>query len=295
MLAALLDAIAAQSLPSGYVLSVVVIDNDVEPSARALVRAESATYAYPLEYAHCQEPGLSAVRNFALSYARGTCDLLAMIDDDECPETQWLRELIRVSETTNADAVIGPVPQRLPASAPRWIRAGRFYDLPVYPDEATIDFGYSGNCLLRLASLERFDVAFDRQLDFAGGEDMLFFRQLVARGAKMTYAARAVASETVGTARLHASYVVRLHFRRGNTLAICDRRLNGSLPGLALRLCKGVARVAVGVVSFVPRTVLHGRAGGVRASCDIALGLGALAGLFGFVYQAYNRVGVARR
>jgi succinoglycan biosynthesis protein ExoM len=283
----LLGDIATQSLQADVGVDVLVLDNDAVPSAKGTVDRVGTAYPHRLVYQHVAEPGLCAVRNRALQAARNY-DCLVMIDDDERPATEWLRELLRVAALTNADVVIGPVPQVVPDDAARWIRAGRFYDLPTSPDAAAITYGYSGNCLLRTSSLERFGVRFDPALNLAGGEDTMFFRQLIARGAQMRFAARAIAVETIDPSRLTASYILRLNFRRGNTLALCDRNLRGA-PGVALRVVKACARLALGVGTLAPRAMLRGATGAVVALSDMAQGLGALAGLSGVVYNAYTR------
>jgi succinoglycan biosynthesis protein ExoM len=292
-LRALLRGVAVQVIPSGFSVEVLVVDNDSRPSAEHLVRGMIDGFPFALAYSHVAEPGLSSVRNFILSYARDRFAFLAMIDDDEYPEPQWLHELLRVQSATDADAVIGSVPPALPAEAPRWIRSGSFFDLPSPPDGSSIRFGYSGNCLLCLSSLARYRVTFDSALNFAGGEDLLFFRQLIVRGATLVYAAKAIAHETIGSDRLRASYLLRLNFRRGNTLSICDRRLNGNAIGLLTRALKSNARVAFGLLSLLPLAATRGRAGVVLALCDIARGLGALCGLAGHTYNAYERKNVA--
>jgi succinoglycan biosynthesis protein ExoM len=288
-LAALLAAIGRQAVPPGVRADVLVIDNDVEPSAQPAVARSGDDLPFELTYVHQPEPGLCVVRNTALAHAAEGYDFLAMIDDDELPQPQWLAELLRVQRKTGADVVIGPVPQQVPAAAPAWIRAGRFFDLPAYADEAPIEQGYSGNCLLDVRSLARFGVAFDASLNFAGGEDTLYFRQLIARGAKMVFAAKAVALEAVPAARLRASYIFRLNYRRGNTRSICDRRLDGSPWKLARRAVKALGRLAVGIVTLVPLALLRGRTGAMLALCNVAQGVGGLAGLSGHVYLEYSR------
>jgi succinoglycan biosynthesis protein ExoM len=288
-LAALLRNLALQSAPAGVRTDVLIIDNDHEPSARAAVESARDGFPFPLEYLHQPEPGLCVVRNTALAHARNGYDFLAMIDDDEIPQPRWLAELLRVRERTGADVVIGPVPQEIPAAAPAWIRAGGFFDLPAYADEASIEQGYSGNCLLVVDSLARFAVEFDTALNFAGGEDTLFFRELIARGAKMAFAAHAVAVEAVPEDRLRASYIVKLNYRRGNTRSICDRRLDASVFALTRRAIKALGRLAIGIMSFLPLAALRGRTGAVIALCNVAQGLGGLTGLGGHIYHAYGR------
>ena len=288
-LAALLRGIARQTRPPAGVIEVAVFDNDAAPTARAAVAAVAPGFPFRLEYVHVAEPGLASVRNAILAHARDRFDYLAMIDDDECPQMQWLVELLRVRVATGADVVVGPVPPLLPEDAPRWLRDGRFLELPTAPDAASIDFAYSGNCLLDVAAVERRAVVFDRALDFAGGEDLLFFRTLLARGARFAFAARAVAFETLGPERLRANYVLALNFRRGNTLAQCDRRVMPSFAGGARRAAKACGRIALGALTLLPLSLVRGRRGALDALCSIARGLGALCGLAGHTHQAYRR------
>jgi len=285
----LLDGIAALFVPRGCDIAVLVMDNDAAQSARSLVGRRAADFPFALSYAHVAQPGLSSVRNFALGHATERFDFLAMIDDDEVPQPEWLVELVRVQQATRADAVVGPVPQIVPGDAPHWLREGGFFDLPVHTDEAFVTDGYSGNCLLRMASIERLGVGFDPTLNLAGGEDLMFFRELLGRGAKLAYAAAAVAAEWVAPERLNAAYVLKLNFRRGNTLALCDRRLNGGARTLGLRAVKAAGRVLRGCATALPLALVRGRAGALRAVCDVAHGAGGVAGLLGHTYEAYRR------
>ncbi len=291
----LLTGIEALLIPAGIDVVVVVLDNDPAGSARTFVAARANGYRFPLAYEHVTEPGLTSVRNFALAYAAGRFVSLAMIDDDEAPQPQWLEELLRVQAATGADAVVGPVPHLMPADAPRWLRNGPFFDLPVYPDQAAMNDGYSGNCLLQTATIARLGIRFDPALNLAGGEDLLFFRQLLRGGARLVYAADAVAEELVGAERMTLSYLLRLNFRRGNTLALCDRLLEKGASVGPTRAAKAFARIVRGCFTVVPRFALGGHAGAVAALCDVAHGLGGLTGLFGHTYQAYGRVNDDRR
>jgi succinoglycan biosynthesis protein ExoM len=293
-LSVLLRALARQRLPESVVAEVVVLDNDDVPSAQATVERLRPAVPMMLHYRHVPQPGLSSVRNAALALVAEGYDLLAMIDDDEVPHEQWLAELVQVGEATGADAVVGPVPQVLPPDAPRWIRAGRFLDLPTYPDRATISNGYSGNCLLRGDAIATLCLAFDPALNFAGGEDLLFFRRLLAAGGRIVYAAAAVADEPVPPARLRASYLLTLNYRRGNTLSLIDRAVHADRRALAVRAAKASARVVLGLVLLVPLSLARGRCGAMHALSNIARGAGAFAGLAGYTYHAYRRDDAAR-
>lgn len=289
LLTRLLDGIAHLSLPTvDGTVDVLVVDNDPDRSAERVVSDARPASPFPLHYAHVATRGLSTVRNYALSLARTTFDLLAMIDDDEVPEPQWLSELVRVQRVTGADAVVGPVPPILPVDAPPWVVEFRTNELPRHGDCSFINEGWSGNCLLHVGKIAAAGLAFDPSLNLAGGEDQLFFRQMLAGGGKIAYAANATAWEEMPLARRSVGFIILRSFRRGNTLAFCDRRLHGSTHVLALRALKGCGLIVLGVAKAMPMTARRGRAALVACSSDVARGAGMLAGLAGFTYRAYR-------
>lgn len=288
-LATLLCALAKQMFPANAAVIVAIFDNDQRPSAALTVERFAATFPVRLVHRHVPEPGLSAVRNAALAYACDGFDYLAMIDDDEEPEPQWLQELFTVARMADADATFGPVIYLFPDGPARWLGAGGFFAVPTPRDGSRVDYGYSGNCFLKISSIERFGVTFDRAFNLAGGEDMLFFLQLKQCGASMVFAKRAIAKERVSSERLKARYVLQLNYRRGNTLSLCDARVHKGWTWKPLRALKAIARLVRGTTTSIPLTILRGRIGALTAGCDVAHGLGSLAGIFGRVYRAYDR------
>jgi glycosyltransferase involved in cell wall biosynthesis len=290
MLGRLLEGLARQAgLPGDQKIEILVIDNDACASARAVVAAHAGSIPFPVRYDCVAEPGLSVVRNHALAVARERFALLAMIDDDEVPEPQWLQELLATQISTGATAVVGPVPRELPRHAPQWIARGEFFRLRRVPDKTIVNDGYSGNCLLDLAAPQMADMAFDPAFNTAGGEDQFFFRSLVKRGGRIAYAARAIAREEVGPERLSLRYLLKTEFRKGNTLWFCDARLHATPSARLLRLGKGLARVMLGAAALIPRTAMRGKTGMVESLCDIARGFGTLGGCCGVIYLQYRR------
>jgi glycosyltransferase involved in cell wall biosynthesis len=289
MLAALLAAAQDLDVPPDVRVDVAVFDNDPLGSAAAVVSASRDGSRFPLSYRRVDDAGLSSVRNGILQETAGRYDFVAMIDDDEVPEPQWLRELLRVQRNSEACAVVGPVPGVYPPGAPRWIADGRFLEPPIFSDGDVLTDGWSGNCLLDLGRIRLNGLRFDPALNFAGGEDLVFFRQLIAAGGSIAYAADATANETVVAERASAWYIIKTNFRRGNTLAICDRMLAASRRSAIVRAVKGAGRILTGTLKFVPASLLHGRAGSVAAVSEIARGAGMIAGVCGFVFSAYKR------
>ena len=289
-LKSLLDELVRQTLPSGVVVSVAVFDNDPEGGARTAVLTRREAYKFPLHYTLVPKAGLSEVRNAALAFGSRTAQFIAMIDDDETPEPQWLSELLRVCEDSASDAVIGPVPRQFPTGAPQWLRAGGFFDdIPARADGSFVHEGHTGNCLLRVSSLNRMRINFDASMNLSGGEDVLFFRELVARGGRIAYAAHARAVELVDSERLTPAHVMLRNLRTGNTLAHCDRKLRRGFVPLSTRLVKGFGRLTLGALELLPRTALYGFRGTMTAVCAFLRGCGMILGVAGVRVLEYRR------
>lgn len=293
LLADLLTKIDTQEL-DGIAMELLVIDNDPQCSARPIMAAFAERARFPAFYESVPSAGLSGIRNHAIAAAEERHALLVMIDDDESPSPDWLKQLVAVQSDTDADAVIGPVPPQFPASTPQWVVDGKFFDLAQASDRSLIDDGYTGNCLIRIESVRAMNLAFDPAMDRSGGEDQLFFRQMRARGGRIAYAARAIATEAVAPERVTARWLLRRNMRKGHTIAICDRRIDGTPRALATRAAKALGLVATGVVLFIPRALERGATGAMRSACDAARGIGMAMGLLGVRMNYYAVRGTAK-
>ena len=113
-------------------ITIAIIDNDPEFSAREIVERHAADSPYPMEYFTEKLPGVTHVRNQALRLAADK-DFLAFIDDDEMATPDWLDALLTTQSTTGATAVFGPVHPIYGQSPAPWIRDwgvhGRFMDV----------------------------------------------------------------------------------------------------------------------------------------------------------------------
>lgn len=211
-----LASLAAQVLPPGVALRVIVADNDEAPSARARAEAAAARLRLDLRYVHAPARNISVARNACLDAAEGA--LLAFIDDDERATPNWIAALLDRLSETGADAVLGPAVACYPADAPAWaVRADLHSTRPPIIDTAAIRTGYSCNVLLRLAAFA--GLRFDPALGRSGGEDDLFFAEAVRRGARIAYAPAAIVDDPVPPARLDLRWLLRRSFRNGQTYA----------------------------------------------------------------------------
>ena len=110
MLAICLQSISESTLPENVDVYMVVADNDVNESARAVVEKFTCDAPFPVKYSVCAERGHSNIRNHLFDCAIAVnADYLASTDDDEGPVNAiWLADLCAVIVETSADAA-GPV------------------------------------------------------------------------------------------------------------------------------------------------------------------------------------------
>ena len=92
-------------------VAVLVADNDAErrEAVQTCDAVRTRGYRWPIEAIVVRERGIANVRNALVGHALRLHDreFIAMLDDDEEPDTKWLDELLRVQAETGADALNG--------------------------------------------------------------------------------------------------------------------------------------------------------------------------------------------
>lgn len=284
----LLDALAALELPAGGEAPfVVVVDNDAERSAEAVVDAARADVPFELVYETEPERNIARARNRGVAVARARgAEWLAFVDDDETVQPGWLRELLEARDSTGADVVAGAIRSRCPPGTPAWLAQDLFY-VPLTERTGTVLSGaYTGNVLVDGRLLDDPEGPFDARFGLSGGSDSHLFMRLHRSGARIVFAGEAVTEEVIPPGRARPGWVLRRAFRVGNTAMLCERALVTGAP--AVRLAKATLRLGYGAVSL-PVGVLRGRGPVLRALWNVSYGMGAFAGAVGFRYREYAR------
>lgn len=217
-----LASVLSQALPPGTDIEIVVVDNDPMRSAEATVAAVALGTSVPVKYAMEPARNISLARNRALSFAVG--DWLALIDDDEIADSNWLAALLAAAEGHGADAVIGRVDALYPPGTPGWLLAADPLSRRWGASGTALTTGSSANALLNrdvlIASGVRFDEAFGR----SGGEDTDFFNRLHLAGAKIVASDTALVRERVPVERLRPAYLRRRAVRAGHSYGLIRLR-----------------------------------------------------------------------
>ena len=300
--------------------SVLIVDNDPQAGARAVVEAaraalagEQSQAAEPsraadsdaaaatsrLVYVHEPEPGIVAGRNRALSQAHGS-DALVFIDDDEIPSPGWLKALVSTWRAQGCAAVTGPTPPTFEVAPSTWVIASGAFDSWEAADGAQVRSADTGNLLLDLAVVEDLGLRFDPRYGLTGGEDSLFTRQLTRAGGVIRFAAGAVVTKRVPAARARRTWVLERSLRSGSSWARVRIDTAGPADGGASgRLARLRLRLGYGAKGLAKAGIDGARAGVARIRGDVPAqaryevssrgGLGMVVGALGVHVREYGR------
>ncbi len=243
MLGRCLEALLNQE--SGrFTFSIVVVDNNVDQSARPIVRKFQNRTSIGLHYEVEPAQNISLARNRAMSNCQG--DLIAFIDDDEFPEPNWLKELFNAYINFLVDGVLGPVIPFYEGTPPRWlVKSGLCVRTSFQTGTTLNDSKYmrTGNVLFGRHILMSNEEPFDPKLGRTGGEDADFFSRMLQKGRSFVWCKDARVYEEVPEERQKRGYYIRRAFIRGVTSA--DEQ-----PFMGVGTIKSIAAVALYTISL---------------------------------------------
>jgi succinoglycan biosynthesis protein ExoM len=268
-------------------ISVIIVDNDPENSARMVCEDHRARLRWPLVYEHEPRRGIAQARNRAVHCAGGDVQFLAFIDDDEVPDSSWLEELLFAQRLYAADVVSGPVLPAFEAPVPGWMRG--FFDRSRYPTGTRLAYARTGNVLIRSNLLREPSLAFDERLALTGGEDTHLFLRIAQLGATLVWADEAVVHESVPRTRICLTWVLRRAYRAGVTWSFCECDLDPSVALRVRRTAKGLGRMIQGLL-LLPLAALRGRQAIICCLWQVSWGMGNLSGLMGLQHEEYRQV-----
>lgn len=214
-LSATLESLAKQVLPPEVAVDVIVVDSDLDGSARTLVEQARERLPLAIRYVVAERKGVAEARNKAVSEASG--QWLAFIDDDEFAAPDWLAELLACAERNAAQVVFGEVRTLYPESCPDWIISSDLFGKHLPPTGTRVDSGPTSNALLARIALAGETRIFDLAYGTTGGEDTELFYRLSKRSVPMVSCREAVVSETVEEHRLNRDFLLKKAMRVGET------------------------------------------------------------------------------
>lgn len=207
----------------------LIIDNGCTDDTPGLLARHAWPTQWQVRVVREDRLGLSNARNRAIAEAQG--DYVIFIDDDETPDADWLCAYERLIRTHAPDAFGSRIKVLFEDRRPGWLRdelLGFLGELDrgaqIMPLTDPYTPFYGGNFGLRKAICERvglFDPMLGRKgRDNTGGEEVDFYRRLLAAGFKVWWTPEAVIYHRIQAAKLSRRYFLDLHFRMGRMEAI---------------------------------------------------------------------------
>jgi succinoglycan biosynthesis protein ExoM len=223
MLRSLLPAVEAQRTEGMFTLSLVIVDNDAKESARPVAESFALASTIEVDYEVEPEQNIALARNRAIDLAKG--EYVALIDDDEFPEADWIFRLYSACKLYNADGVLGPVLPHYEVQPPKWVIKGKLFERPSHRTGDKLDWvnTRTGNVLLRRCLFfppqNRFNPLYS-----SGGEDRDLFRRLIVQGRRFFWSQEAPVHETIPSTRWNRSFMFQRALLRGQVSMVDPRR-----------------------------------------------------------------------
>ncbi len=196
---------AIENLNTAVKVTVLVADND-SAAHEGFDRCADVrpAYRWPLDAIVVGERGIANVRNALVARIldRHPAEFVAMLDDDETPDPDWLSEFLRIQQQTGADALNGTLRRVFDRDPGPWATHCDGISDVVERTGPIAMLSGTGNLFLRRACFEMVERPwFDPAFALTGGEDKDFFVRLKAKDARFAWADDALAFDYVPQSR----------------------------------------------------------------------------------------------
>lgn len=294
MLQACLESLDNLIEPDNMEMSIVVVENDPEPhftgEAAAAVKDR---LSLPVFFHHEKRRGIPFARNTALEAAlEHRPDWIALIDDDERAEPDWIEKLISACRDHKAEVGNGPVRRIYEKPAPHWWKSQL---LKPRPTGTVITEAPTNNVILsgRIVARDGLGLRFDERLTF-GSEDIDFFRRTHAAGAKMIWVDDAIVEEDIPATRVTTGRLLsRMHMAATSgafNIVLREGRLKAALHFIPKSFRRMFFGALATIIGFVLKPFVRKRGEKLYYYGLIRLmkGSGNLRGLMGRAHNYYD-------
>lgn len=224
-----LQCLSQQHVPASLTWEIIIVDNNSSDNTRQIVdKARPLFTGVPLRYEFESSQGLSHARNTGIQKARG--ETLLFTDDDVCPNTDWVKQILDAMKQHECDACGGYISPVWEENPPKWLTE-RFYGfLAVRTDETgpkeildAEDSPFGANMAFRRTVFDRvgrFDTTRGRTGNtLASGEDGEMFERILSTGLRVMYFPNARVKHRVEAFRVRRAYFRRWRFQNSRNLA----------------------------------------------------------------------------
>jgi succinoglycan biosynthesis protein ExoM len=215
LLEMLLQSLTEQVLEQNIMIEIIVTDNNIEESAKSILRKFISTDKISFKYFIQPIKNISLTRNVCVENATG--DYICFIDDDETADKNWIGNLLNCVHKFNADGAFGYVEPVFDHIIPGHFKQREFYFSAVGNTGSIAKFYYTTNCLIKTELIKSERIPFDPDYGLTGGEDVHLFERLVNKGAKFICSKEAVTYEFIPQNRGNYKYLFNRALRGGQS------------------------------------------------------------------------------
>jgi len=274
-------------IPANVTITVTVIDNDQNLSAKSIVDRFSGAFPFEIYY-HCEERrGIPCVRNRAIQVTLDlNSDYLVFIDDDEWVEPLWLKLLYDFCKAQGGDVVVsGDVISELPDNISEDIRS--LFNRKQRETGAQLDSCATNNVLVPIHVIADLGLRFDETNPLSGGEDTRFFYEAAKSGIVIKKCSEALVHEKVPVNRATIRWLSKRKFSAGTTVSW--RKLQDGRTKLSIIL-SSVSVIIFGLINCIFMILIGNRAERNKSWLKVCRSLGVLSGVFGMTVDSYRKV-----
>jgi succinoglycan biosynthesis protein ExoM len=198
---------------------VIVADNEgFDGIGHKIVNEIKEQFPFQITVIPVSERGISHVRNALMHKGFGLLgvDLLAMVDDDEVVDQNWINELVKAQLKSKAQVIGGAIYPQFEHEPPEWTKASRLYFRKVHQEGFIPLIQAAGNILLHSSIYNKNQsIYFDPAYGLSGGEDKEFFLRLKSLGILFYFCPEAKSYEYYGSDRLTKKWALERSNRIG--------------------------------------------------------------------------------
>lgn len=294
MLKACLDSLMHQAVPTNWSVEILIVDNDANESARAMIENYQTRSRFSVSYFCEKNQGIPFARNRGCDESLAqNADWILFMDDDETADANWLIAYAEAMQKYQGDVYSGPVRYIFPQDYADWL--GNKGDSET-PDGALKRRASTNNALVRKNVFESagYNLRFDIDMTFTGGSDTDFFIRYEKMGGKIIHVRNAVVAEEVIANRLTIAWRLSRQYRSSTNRVYVNKKIMGTSKAIILALKEFLRHSLEGSIGLLisPIFVLKGKNIFKRkyyhALRHLAKGVGSLTGIFNMQPEPYK-------
>ena len=255
LLEKLLLSLLAQKNIDDYNLEIIVVDNDPNKTAEAVVKRFSeiiiSNPRCTVKYDMQPEKNIALTRNKTVDLATG--GYLFFIDDDEYADENCLYHHLKVMNEFDADVTFGNViPYFNEISTPSYIKFAQIYYKTNAEDGKATKYFFTSNTMLSLKKIKKEIINFNPDYGITGGSDYEFFLRITDESSKFLSAASSIVFEFIPPERSNLKWLVKRVFRTGNNYSRSQiENENNQLKRSLIKINQFIRGVIQSIISII--------------------------------------------